>query len=97
MTHDRFDGIIEGLCHAYDYGNNSHMKSVEIKEMLRPLGSQIEPKTGLEALYGIIAISLKLIEELECTKVIDAEESSSQKQDLANTVKDAQLSQNKKK
>ena len=74
MTHDRFDGIIEGLCHAYDYGNNSHIKVSEIKEMLRPLGAKVEPKTGLEALYGIIAISLKLISELEDHRVVDAEE-----------------------
>ena len=82
MNHNRLEPLIEGICYAYDYGSNSHMKATELKEQLFPLGSQVDTKTGLEALYGIISVSLKLIEELECSNVINVEESSRGKVDL---------------
>ena len=82
MTHDRFDKLIEGICYAYDYGSDSHMKAIELRERLRPLGSQVEPQTGLEALYGIIAVSLELTKELECMSAITVEEVSQQAEEL---------------
>jgi len=91
MVHNQLLPLLEAVCYAFDYGKDSHTKALELKDKLIPLSSQVDRTNGLEALYGIIAISLKLTEELECINV-NVEESSSQKVDLLDTAMDVKQS-----
>ena len=81
MQHDRFEPIIQAICYAYDYGSDSSYKAQELINMLRPLGSQVNNKSGLEASYGILHYTLEIIKELEFTNVVKVNESLPQKED----------------
>ena len=81
MNHNRFEPIIQAICYAYDYGSDSAYKAQELINMLRPLGSQVNNKSGLEASYGILHYTLEIIKELECTNVVKVNESLPQKED----------------
>ena len=85
MNHDRFEPIVNAICYAYDYGSDSHMKAQELLNMLRPLGSQVDTKHGLEAMYGILHYTLEIIGELECMNAIDAENKLKVNQDSKDT------------
>jgi len=74
MTYDRLDPIILAVCHAYDYDKDSGIKLSEIKELLFPLGNQMNDKTALISLYGIITVSLEMIKEIECLDVTSVDE-----------------------
>ena len=81
MKHDRFEPLLEAICYAYDYGSDSHYKAQELINMLRPLGSQVNNKDALQAMYGILHYALEIIGELECINVTDVEKKSEVNQD----------------
>ena len=82
MKHDRFEPLVEAICYMYDYGSDSHMKAQELLNILRPLGSQVDNKSALEASYGILHYTLEIIGELECMNAIDVENKLKVSQDL---------------
>jgi hypothetical protein len=76
MKHSSFEPIIEAVCYAYDYGEDSTTKSQEVIEILFPLGSEVDKKTALRASYAILYHTLEIIKELECINVVSAVENS---------------------
>lgn len=74
-SHFRMKPIIQGICRCYDYlGADAIIKAEELENSLHPINQSMDNKHSLEALYVILATTMKLIEELECTNVTTVDE-----------------------
>ena len=74
MNHDRLDVLIESLCYMYDYGKDSNVKALELKDMLRSINPSINNDNVSVGLYAMLHSVLEILKELECTDVIDVKE-----------------------
>lgn len=81
MTHDRLKPILQAICYACDYGNDTTLKADELYNQLFPLNQNMDNQHSKEALYSILHITLEILKELECTDVTDVEKKLGQNQD----------------
>lgn len=82
MKHDRLIPILQSVCYACDYDTNTNMKAEELWDKLVPLNQSMKNKHSLAAMYVIIDTALEIIKELECSNVINVEESLKEEVDL---------------
>lgn len=81
MKHDRLKPIIQAVCYACDYGDNTNIKADELWERLFPLNQTMNNKHSIDAMYAIIHTTLEILKELECISVTDVEENLKANQD----------------
>lgn len=81
VNHDKLLPILEAICFSCDYGKDSRIKAEELMDRIRPLNQNLEHKDGVNGMYGILHFTLEILKDLECTNVVNAEKSLSQKKD----------------
>ena len=87
MKHDDLKPIVQAVCFACDYGTSSMIKAEQLWNQIIPLSPNVNTKDALPALYGIIQVTLKLIEEIECSSVTNVEESLAKSKDSLDTAR----------